>query len=137
MMQHLLRHRTLNRAALCAAIVLSTAVALAQDGRDLRESAYCVGVLRHTKDMVARLGTPSDAQKQAGQLAQRSAVVRTSIGKHDIDAVTTRQLIALGRADAELCWDQMDMCFDGGSADLEACMQPVKQTCLKTSVCNR
>lgn len=137
MTRHPIRHRNLARAGVCAAIVFAATVALGQHRKAWDESAYCVGVLRHTKGVVVRLGTAAEGQKQAEQLAQKAAFLRIALGKHDVDAVATRELFAIGRAEAQVCWDQMDMCFDGRPAELEACMEPVKQTCLRTSICSR
>jgi hypothetical protein len=136
-MQNLLRYMNPLRAGACALAVLFAPAALGQDNQDIRDSAYCVGVLRHSKDVLARLGAPSEQQNQTERLASRSAIIRAAVGKHDIDAASTRQLIALGRADAEICWDRVDACFDSGAADLQSCMQPVEATCLKTKMCNR
>lgn len=129
--------RRLLGAGFCAAIVVSAAMAFGQDQADWRDSAYCVGVLRHASAAVARLGAPADAQRGTERLAQRSALVRTALGRDGADAVAVRDLMALGRADAQVCWDQADQCFDAGAADLAACMQPVRQTCLRTSACAR
>ena len=67
---------------------------------------------------------------------QRSDIVRASVGRDGLDAVKVRDLIAAGRGDAEACWDQVDMCFDGGTPD-QTCMEPAKDRCLRASACSR
>jgi len=120
--------------ALAALVLFASA---ASSGELARESAYCVGALRHMQDSIARLGAPSEAQKQADALARRSVVVKAALGRDGLDAVLVRQLIAAGRADAEECWDQVDMCLDGSPSDLGACMRAVKPACLRTGACTQ
>jgi len=118
------------------AILAFAAGSVAADATDWNESAYCVGALSHTKEVLLRLGAPADAAMHAQRHAAQAAIVSATIGRDGKDAVKARDLMALGRADAQACWDQMDMCFDRGSADM-ACMEPAKKACLRSSVCSR
>ena len=137
MTHRLFPNATLMCAGLCTMLVLSTPVALGQDNTALKDTAYCVGALRHSTTMHARLSPASYAKSGMQKLMQTTAIVGSAIEKHDIDTDTTRQLFAAGRADAQTCWDQVDMCFDSGAIDLELCMRPVKDACLKTTACDR
>ena len=118
-------------------MILSASVTFGHDDKELSDTAYCVGVLRHSIAARARLGADSDTPSRVQLLTQKSAMVGSAVGKNGLDAVTIRQLFSVGRADAELCWDQVDMCILGAATDLDACMRPVKDACLRTAACER
>lgn len=75
-------------AAALAAVLLIAPVATGRGLGDAGQSAYCVGVLRHGQGALARLGTPAEAQLQAVKLAQRSEIVRASVGRDELDVAS-------------------------------------------------
>jgi hypothetical protein len=129
-----------------AALAFCGNATLADDYKELTDASYCIGVVSRNIDLTQKMSNSMlDVRDQQQHLARKTAFVEGAMKLRKIDTETVNKLIGVGRADAQLCWDNAEKCAQAalkrGDIDLSErmvrnCERPAEAVCKRIEVCN-
>lgn len=123
--------------------------AIADEYKDLADTAYCAGVIVQNIEMGKRdFGATFDSRADQQLLDRKTAFVAEAIRQRKIAIDATNRLVAVGQADARLCWDTVKNCALEATKRADAnvavdvnermqnnCLLPSEAVCTRIEAC--
>jgi hypothetical protein len=97
--------------ALLISIIVWPSFVVADEYKELTDAAYCAGVIVQYIDLAKRdFGAVADSRADQQLLARKTTFIEGAIKQNKIDIETTNRFVAIGQADARLCWETLKKC---------------------------